>query len=260
MSAPDSDVIHSWWIPALGGKIDAIPGRTNETWFEADREGVVHRPVRRALRPRARANARVGRRRCHRRRSTRGSTQQRDAQNAPLGRARAGGVDGRVRQVSRARTARAASARGSPEPPRSPTPSPLANLVRNGKGADARRRRRLDGRAGRRRSPLYLKESPPSGNAGRVRYPPGSGARSRAGSSRRTTSGSGSSTSRRSLVFLILAGLMALGHAHCSWPRRTRASSGRSATTSSSRSTGRRWSSSSASRSSPASRTTSCRS
>ena len=27
------DVIHSWWIPALGGKIDAIPGRTNHTWF-----------------------------------------------------------------------------------------------------------------------------------------------------------------------------------------------------------------------------------
>jgi cytochrome c oxidase subunit II len=37
--APDTDVIHSWWIPALGGKIDAIPGRTNETWFEADDEG-----------------------------------------------------------------------------------------------------------------------------------------------------------------------------------------------------------------------------
>jgi cytochrome c oxidase subunit 2 len=28
-------VLHSWWIPALGGKIDAIPGRTNHTWFEA---------------------------------------------------------------------------------------------------------------------------------------------------------------------------------------------------------------------------------
>jgi cytochrome c oxidase subunit II len=40
VSAPDADVIHSWWIPALGGKIDAIPGRTNETWFEADEEGV----------------------------------------------------------------------------------------------------------------------------------------------------------------------------------------------------------------------------
>jgi cytochrome c oxidase subunit II len=39
VTAPAADVIHSWWIPALGGKIDAIPGRTNETWFEADSEG-----------------------------------------------------------------------------------------------------------------------------------------------------------------------------------------------------------------------------
>ena len=29
------DVIHSWWIPALGGKIQAIPGRDNHTWFQA---------------------------------------------------------------------------------------------------------------------------------------------------------------------------------------------------------------------------------
>jgi cytochrome c oxidase subunit 2 len=33
------DVIHSWWIPALGGKLQAIPGRTNQTWFQAKREG-----------------------------------------------------------------------------------------------------------------------------------------------------------------------------------------------------------------------------
>ena len=33
------DVAHSWWIPQLGGKTDAIPGRTNHTWFKADREG-----------------------------------------------------------------------------------------------------------------------------------------------------------------------------------------------------------------------------
>jgi cytochrome c oxidase subunit 2 len=31
----DFDVIHSWWVPDLGGKYDAIPGRTNHTWFEA---------------------------------------------------------------------------------------------------------------------------------------------------------------------------------------------------------------------------------
>jgi len=39
VTAPDADVIHSWWIPALGGKIDAIPGITNETWFRAEAEG-----------------------------------------------------------------------------------------------------------------------------------------------------------------------------------------------------------------------------
>jgi cytochrome c oxidase subunit 2 len=27
------DVAHSWWVPALGGKTDAIPGKTNLTWF-----------------------------------------------------------------------------------------------------------------------------------------------------------------------------------------------------------------------------------
>jgi cytochrome c oxidase subunit 2 len=27
------DVIHSWWIPKLGGKMDAVPGYVNKTWF-----------------------------------------------------------------------------------------------------------------------------------------------------------------------------------------------------------------------------------
>ncbi len=39
VTAPDFDVIHSWWIPALGGKIDAIPGKLNHTWFRAESEG-----------------------------------------------------------------------------------------------------------------------------------------------------------------------------------------------------------------------------
>ena len=36
-----SDVQHSWWIPKLGGKADAVPGYVNETWFKipAGREG-----------------------------------------------------------------------------------------------------------------------------------------------------------------------------------------------------------------------------
>jgi cytochrome c oxidase subunit 2 len=33
------DVDHSWWIPELGGKFDAIPGTTNHTWFHANRIG-----------------------------------------------------------------------------------------------------------------------------------------------------------------------------------------------------------------------------
>jgi cytochrome c oxidase subunit 2 len=31
----DWDVNHSWWVPSLGGKYDAIPGKTNHTWFQA---------------------------------------------------------------------------------------------------------------------------------------------------------------------------------------------------------------------------------
>src|SRR6266536_107217 len=33
------DVDHSWWIPALQGKFDAIPGKTNHLWFRADQAG-----------------------------------------------------------------------------------------------------------------------------------------------------------------------------------------------------------------------------
>jgi cytochrome c oxidase subunit 2 len=39
LSVVSPDVAHSWWVPALGGKIDAIPGRTNRTWFRATRLG-----------------------------------------------------------------------------------------------------------------------------------------------------------------------------------------------------------------------------
>ena len=35
-----TDVMHRWFIPALGGQVDAVPGKTAETWFRADREGV----------------------------------------------------------------------------------------------------------------------------------------------------------------------------------------------------------------------------
>ena len=35
-----SDVAHSWWIPKLGGKADAIPGHTNSTWFRINKPGI----------------------------------------------------------------------------------------------------------------------------------------------------------------------------------------------------------------------------
>jgi cytochrome c oxidase subunit 2 len=37
-----SDVIHNWTIPSFGSKVDAVPGRTTATWFNARREGVYY--------------------------------------------------------------------------------------------------------------------------------------------------------------------------------------------------------------------------
>lgn len=37
-----TDVIHSFWVPALTGKMEVIPGQINETWIEASRPGVFH--------------------------------------------------------------------------------------------------------------------------------------------------------------------------------------------------------------------------
>lgn len=40
MQVTGADVIHSWTVPALGVKQDAVPGRLAELWFTADEEGV----------------------------------------------------------------------------------------------------------------------------------------------------------------------------------------------------------------------------
>ncbi|WP_332810929.1 cytochrome c oxidase subunit II [Sphingomonas sp.] len=37
-----ADVIHSWGLPSFWTKMDAIPGRLNETWFKVDRPGVYY--------------------------------------------------------------------------------------------------------------------------------------------------------------------------------------------------------------------------
>ncbi len=35
-----SDVVHSWWVPELGGKFQAVPGYHNYTWFKVSKPGV----------------------------------------------------------------------------------------------------------------------------------------------------------------------------------------------------------------------------
>ncbi|HEX8975739.1 MAG TPA: cytochrome c oxidase subunit II [Gemmatimonadales bacterium] len=35
LNIESSDVIHSWWVPSMGGKVDAVPGYTTFTWFKA---------------------------------------------------------------------------------------------------------------------------------------------------------------------------------------------------------------------------------
>ena len=42
MIVTSNDVIHAWGVPAFWTKIDAVPGRLNETWFRADRPGVYY--------------------------------------------------------------------------------------------------------------------------------------------------------------------------------------------------------------------------
>ena len=35
-----ADVIHSWALPQMGVKMDAVPGRLNHTWFKAEKVGI----------------------------------------------------------------------------------------------------------------------------------------------------------------------------------------------------------------------------
>ncbi len=34
------DVVHSWWIPELGGKFQAVPGYNNYAWFKISKPGI----------------------------------------------------------------------------------------------------------------------------------------------------------------------------------------------------------------------------
>ena len=42
VTAAANDVIHSWAVPPFGVKIDAVPMRTNETWFRIDKPGIYY--------------------------------------------------------------------------------------------------------------------------------------------------------------------------------------------------------------------------
>ncbi len=37
-----NDVIHDWAVPSFGVKLDAVPGRLQQTWFRAEREGMYY--------------------------------------------------------------------------------------------------------------------------------------------------------------------------------------------------------------------------
>lgn len=37
-----ADVVHSWWVPELGGKVQAVPGYHSYTWFKISKPGVFH--------------------------------------------------------------------------------------------------------------------------------------------------------------------------------------------------------------------------
>ena len=52
-----ADVIHSFTIPSFGVRIDAVPGRVNESWFRADKIGNLLRPVLQTLRQGSRLHA-----------------------------------------------------------------------------------------------------------------------------------------------------------------------------------------------------------
>jgi cytochrome c oxidase subunit 2 len=39
LDVTSTDVLHTWWVPALGGQVQAAPGDVTRTWFKADEEG-----------------------------------------------------------------------------------------------------------------------------------------------------------------------------------------------------------------------------
>ena len=57
LTLESADVVHSFWVPQLAGKMDVIPNKTNRMWIDPRDSGHLRRPVRRVLRPPARRDA-----------------------------------------------------------------------------------------------------------------------------------------------------------------------------------------------------------
>ena len=159
LTAPVHDVIHSWWVPQLAGKMDAIPGKVNTLWFEAEAPGLYegqcaefcgaqHALMYASVRavPQAEYDRWIGR---------------------PARWPGRADVAGRVRSVSRRRGTRLdrATARGSP-------PEPGAGQDdRHGRpGCDACRRQRLGREAAA--SADRIRDAQNRGKAGRWRLEP----------------------------------------------------------------------------------------
>ena len=175
------DVQHSWWIPELGGKMDALPGYTNKTWFKVTEAGRLRGPVRRAVRaqPRQHATPRV-------------IALPFDEWQALV--RPAGAATSRTPRSTRRRSAsssRQQEGEDATQGTAGGTNTNRTNPSRNG----PRRLRRPARRPARRSSRA---RSAPSRRAGRR------------GSRRPTTRGSGSSTSGPSRVFFVLGGVEAL--------------------------------------------------
>ncbi len=49
LNITSTDVLHRWFVPTLGGQVDAVPGQVSHTWFRADETGILPGPVDRLL-------------------------------------------------------------------------------------------------------------------------------------------------------------------------------------------------------------------
>ena len=256
VTAPDFDVIHSWWIPALGGKFDAIPGDDERDLVQRRGAGDLPRPVRRALRHPARRDDGRGR----------GDAARRSSRLARRGGRRPGGrarpTSARRRSPASARSATGSRAKAT-SGPRLAGNALLADPSGARAGRPERPRSDAAGRHGLGRAPDRRADRLPLGRRAQMAVRRRDrtarsrlAARPRRELARRpsTTSGSGSSTSSTSGLFFVAGGIMALLIRTQLAQANEDFIDARRATTSSSRCTGRRWSSSSSSRSSPASR------